>query len=61
MAKRKTAKRKPRGNFLKRVQNTPRVKSIKKKIRDNESKRKKLSREYKRLIKSESKRLKKSR
>lgn len=60
MAKRKI-KPKRKGNFLKRVQNTPRVKSIKKKIRDNDSKRKKLSSMYKRLIKSESKRLKKSR
>lgn len=44
-------------NFLKRVHATPKVKAVKKKIAANERARKKLSGEYKRVIKSESKRL----
>jgi len=52
-------KRKVRkGNFLKRVQASAQVKSIRKKIRDNEAKRKRLSAEYRRTIKSVSKKLK---
>ena len=47
----------PKMNFLKRVHATPKVKAIKKKIATNERARKKLSGEYKRAIKSESKRL----
>lgn len=51
--------RKPKkGNFLKRVQKTKRVKSIKAKIRDNKRKAKILSRLYKTAIRIESKRLK---
>ena len=45
--------------FLKRVQNTPKVKSVKRKIAAKKRDLKGLSREYKRLIKSESKRLSK--
>lgn len=44
-------------NFLKQVQSTPKVRAIKKKIKTAETARKKLSREYKAAIKSESRRL----
>lgn len=47
-------------NFMKRLQSTPKIKSIKRKIKDNESKRKKLSREYTSALKSEGRRLSKS-
>jgi hypothetical protein len=43
--------------FLKKVQSTPKVKSVKRKIAQKKKDLKGLSREYKRLIKSESKRL----
>lgn len=46
-------------NFFKRLQNTPRIKAIRKKIREHESKGRKLSGEYQRALKSEAKRLKK--
>lgn len=55
-----TNKRKVRkGNFLKRVQSSTQIKSIRKKIREHEAKRKKLSAEYKRTIKTVSRRLSK--
>ena len=44
-------------SFLKRVQNTPKVRSVKKKIAKKKRELKVLSRDYKRSIKSESKRL----
>lgn len=47
-------------NFLKRVHGTPKMRAIKKKISANESARKKLSRTYRALTKSESKRLAKT-
>lgn len=47
-------------NFMKRLQATPKIKSIKRRIKENESKRKKLSSEYKRALKSEGKRLSKT-
>lgn len=43
--------------FLKRVSLTPKVKAIRRKIAKNESDRKSLSRDYKRIHKAESKRL----
>lgn len=43
--------------FLKQVSLTPKVKAIRAKIRRNEAERKKLSRDYKRIHKAESKRL----
>jgi hypothetical protein len=46
-------------NFLKRVQNTPKVKSVKAKIRKQKAALKKLGGTYRRLVKSESKRLSK--
>jgi len=58
MAKRKTAKKRPsRKNFLSRVQNTPKMKSIRNKIKKLVAAKKKLSVQYKRTLKSESKRL----
>lgn len=48
-----------RKNFLARVQNAPKVKSIKLKIRKQKAALKKLGRSYRSLIKSESKRLSK--
>lgn len=57
MAKKKTTKRK--GSFLSRVQKTPRMLSLKKKMRKVLLAKKKLSTQYKRLVKSESKRLSK--
>ena len=51
-------KRKARkGNFLSRVQKTPKMKSLKKKMAKVASAKKRLSVQYKRLLKSESKRL----
>lgn len=44
-------------SFLKRVQLTPKVKSVKKKIAAKKRELKKLSGDYKRSIKTESKRL----
>jgi len=55
--KRKTKKKVRRGNFIKRLQNSTKVKSIRKKIRDHKTKGKKLSAEYKRALKSESRKL----
>ena len=57
MAKKKTTKRK--GSFLSRVQKTPKIVAIRKKIRKALLAKKKLSMQYKRLVKSESKRLSK--
>lgn len=54
MVKRKKARK---GNFLSRVQKTPKMKSLKKKMQKVNSAKKKLSSQYKRLLKSESKRL----
>jgi hypothetical protein len=59
MAKKKKKVRK--ANFVSRLQKTPKIKSIKVKIRKAEYIRKKLAHSYKRLIKSESKRLAKKR
>lgn len=53
-ARKKTVRK---GNFLKRVQNSARVKRVKAKIKKLEIARKKLSREYKTAIKSVSKQL----
>jgi len=44
-------------SFLRKLHRTPRIVAVKKKIRANKAAAKKLSAEYKRLIKSESKRL----
>jgi len=53
-----TKKRKVRKtNFLSRVQKTPKIKSIRAKIKKQKSVLKKLSGTYKRTLKSESKRL----
>lgn len=54
MANKKTVRK---GNFLKRVQNSPKMKSIKAKMRKVMLAKKKLSTRYKRLVKSESRRL----
>lgn len=48
-------------SFLKRVQNTPKIKAIKKKINSKKSELKGFSRQYKALVKSESRRLGKKR
>lgn len=48
-------------SFTKRVQSTPAMKSIKKRIKANEAARKKLSGEYKRTLTRESRRLGKKR
>lgn len=48
-----------KGNFLKRVQNSKKVKSVRAKIKKLEVARKKLSREYKAAIKTVSKSLSK--
>jgi len=59
MAIRKKTKKKVRkGNFIKRLQATAKVRAIRKKIRENKSKGKKLSSEYKRTLKSEARKLK---
>jgi len=55
MAKRKKTVRKT--SFLSRVQRTPKMKAIRLKIKKANAAKKKLSVQYKRLIKSESKRL----
>ena len=44
-------------NFMKRVQNSPAMKSVRKKIAENDRKKRALSREYKSKLKSEAKRL----
>ena len=54
----KKKKKVRKGNFMSRLHRTAKVKSIRKKIRENKSKAKKLSAEYRRTIKSESKKLK---
>jgi len=54
MAKKKKVSR---TSFLKRVQNTPRMKSLRAKIKKANAAKKVLSAQYKRLVKSESKRL----
>lgn len=46
-------------NFLSRVQKTPKIKAIRLKIKKAKAAHKKLSLEYKRTLKSESKRLSK--
>lgn len=53
-------KKKPvcKGNFLKRVQNSKKVKTVRAKIKKLEAARKKLGREYRSAIKSVSKSLK---
>lgn len=56
MTKKKTVRK---GNFLSRVQKTPKMKSLKTKMRKVMLAKKKLSAQYKRLLKSESKRLSK--
>lgn len=52
--KKKTVRR---GNFLARVQKTPKMRALKKKIARANSIKKTLSIKYKRLLKSEGKRL----
>jgi len=47
----------PKMSFLKRVQNTPKIKAIKAKRRKHDAITKRLGAEYRRLIKSESKRI----
>lgn len=44
-------------SFLRRVQATPKIRAVKKKIRTADAARKVLSRKYRSLIKSESRRL----
>lgn len=44
-------------SFVKRLQGTPKMRSIKKKIREQKAKAKSLSNEYKRVVKSEGRRL----
>lgn len=56
MAKKKKVRK---GSFLSRVQKTPKMRSLKAKMRKVLLAKKKLSTQYKRLIKSESKRLSK--
>lgn len=46
-----------RGNFLSRVQKTPKMLALRKKIKKANSAKKSLSIKYKRLVKSEGKRL----
>ena len=46
-------------NFLKKVQATAKVKRVRKKMREADLKRKRLSSEYKKAVKAESKRLQK--
>ena len=58
--KRKTKKKVVRkGNFIKRLQARPKIKSVKRRIKAEKAKLKKLSGEYKRLIKSESRKMRK--
>ena len=45
-------------NFFKRLQNSPKIKAIRKKRRAHDLKGKKLGAEYRRALKSEAKRLK---
>ncbi len=59
--KKRATRRTGAGNFLKKVQNTPKVKSARKKVRLAEQKRKAASRIYKAAVKKESKRLAKKR
>ena len=58
MAKRK-AKKKPvrKGNFIKRLQARPKIRSVKARIKKKKAESKKLSGEYKRLLKSESRKM----
>ena len=59
LVKRKTKKKKVRkGNFIKRLQARPKIKSIRRRIKEAKSKSKKLSGEYKRALKSESRKMK---
>ena len=44
-------------SFVKRLQGTPKMRSVKKKIREHKAKGKRLSADYKRVVKSEGKRL----
>ena len=46
-------------SFVAKLQRTPKVRAVRTKIKKNEMERKKLSGEYKRLLKSESRRLSK--
>jgi len=58
-AKRKTKKKVVRkGNFIKRLQARPKIKSIRRRIKAEKAKLKKLSGEYKRGLKSESRKMK---
>ena len=61
MPPRKKKKPARKGNFIKRLQARPKIRSIRKKIKEHKAKQKKLSGDYKRAIKSESKILKKKR
>ena len=55
---RKTKKRKVRkGNFIARLQRTPKVRSIKAKIRKHKAAGKRLSSEYRRALKSAARKL----
>lgn len=57
MIKKKKTKKAKKGNFLARVQKTPKMKSLKKKIAKVNTLKKRFSVQYKRLMKSEAKRL----
>lgn len=57
--KRKITRRKKTGNFLSRLQKSPKIKSVKARIRKKKSELQKLSREYRSKLKSESRRLRK--
>jgi len=46
-----------RGNFVSRLQRTPKVRSVRSKIRKKKAELKKLSGEYKRALKSEARKL----
>ena len=57
--KRKTKKKPARkGNFIKRLQARPKIKSIRRRIKAEKAKLKKLSGEYRRSLKSESRKMK---
>jgi len=55
--KKRKVKKVRKGNFIKRLQNTPQVKKVRAKIRKKKAELKKLSGEYKRTLKSASKKL----
>lgn len=58
--RRKTRKKKPvrKSNFIKRLQARPRVRAVKRRIKAAKAVSKKLSAEYRRLLKSEPRKMK---